>query len=196
MQKLVWQAMFGTIFETLIKKLKFMKLFRQIALSALVTLGTFGAVVYSTSCNKDKCSGVTCQNGGTCNNGDCVCTTGYEGTSCETLSRAKFVKSWSASDLITGGTSPLAYTASIAAGTGSDVTQVIIGNTFSDNFFTVGPITATVNGSTITIPSQNPDANKYSLSGTGTLANSKITWTYTIKNDSTSATQVYSATWQ
>lgn len=172
-----------------------MKSFKHIALGAFLTLSTFGAVLY-TSCSKDKCKDVVCQNGGTCKDGDCVCTTGYEGTNCETLSRTKFVKSWSASDLITGGSTPLSYTANISAGVGADITQVIIGNSFSDNFYVVGPITATVSGSTITIPNQNPDGNKYSLSGSGTLANGKITWSYTIKNDSTSVSQVYSGTWQ
>jgi hypothetical protein len=172
-----------------------MKSIKHIALSAFLTLSAFCAVVY-TSCNKDACKGVVCQNGGTCSGGTCTCVTGYEGTNCETKSRDKFVKSWSASDLITGGTSPLAYSASIAAGVSSDITAVIIGNAFSDNFFTVGPINATISGSTITIPSQNPDGNKYSLTGTGTLSAGKITWSYTIKNDVTSVSQVYSGTWQ
>jgi len=97
---------------------------------------------------------------------------------------------------VSGSSTPISYTANIAAGAGSDVTQVIIGNSFSDNFFTVGPITATVTGNTITIPSQNPDGNKYSVSGTGTLANNIITWSYTIKNDSTSVSEVYSGNWQ
>lgn len=172
-----------------------MRKLKQIALGAFLTVSAFCAVLYS-SCTKDPCKDVTCQNGGTCNDGKCTCTTGFEGTNCEIKSRDKFVKSWSASDLISGGSTPLSYTANISAGVGSDVTQVIIGNSFSDNFFTIGPIKATVNGNTITIPLQNPDANKYSLSGTGTLANGKLTWSYTIKNDSTSVSQVYSGTWQ
>jgi hypothetical protein len=170
-----------------------MKSIKHIALSAFLTVSAFGSVFY-TACNKDKCKDVVCQNGGTCSEGNCTCVTGYEGTNCETKSRDKFIKSWSATD-VTGSTS-LPYTASIGASTSSDVTAVVIGNTFSDNFFLIGPIKATVNGNTITIPSQNPDNNKYSLSGTGTLAAGKITWSYTIKNDSTSATSIYSGTWQ
>ena len=38
----------------------------------------------------DDCAGVTCQNGGTCNDGvnayTCTCASGYEGTNCETSS--------------------------------------------------------------------------------------------------------------
>ena len=36
-----------------------------------------------TSCKKDLCQGVVCQNGGTCLNGLCSCPTGYEGPACE-----------------------------------------------------------------------------------------------------------------
>ena len=32
-----------------------------------------------------SCTGVVCQNGGGCNNGVCVCPTGYTGTNCQTL---------------------------------------------------------------------------------------------------------------
>ncbi len=59
-----------------------MKSFKQIALSALLTLGAFGAVTY-TSCNKDECKDVVCENGGTCSGGNCNCLTGFDGTNCE-----------------------------------------------------------------------------------------------------------------
>lgn len=169
-----------------------MKSIKQILLGAFLTVSAFTAVLY-TSCTKDACKNVTCNNGGTCSGGNCTCTTGYEGTSCETQSRTKFIKSWSASDLLTGGTSPIPYTSAIVAGVSTDVTQVLIAD-FSD-FFT-NTVTASISGSTITISSQNPDGNHYNVSGSGTLANGKITWNYTIKNDSTSVTQVYSGTWQ
>ena len=173
-----------------------MKLIKQLVFGAMLTISAFCAVVYSSSCNKDKCKDVTCQNGGVCDGGNCTCLIGYEGTNCETKSRDKFIKSWTASDLQTGASAPLAYSATIVAGTGSDVTQVIIGNTFSDNFYTTGPITATVLDSVITIANQHPDGNKYSLSGAGHISGGKITWAYTIKNDSTNATLVYAGLWQ
>lgn len=189
-----------------------MKLFRQIALSAMITLSAFAAVVY-TSCSKDACKGVTCNNGGTCSGGNCTClthftgvhcdslvcnnggtyngssctcATGYEGTYCDTLSRAKFLKSWSASDM-TGSTS-VVYTANIAAGTG--VTQVLIGN-FS-NFFT-NNTTATISGNTITISLQAPDGNNYQVQGSGTLSAGVITWSYTITDGI--SPQTYTGTW-
>ena len=78
-----------------------MKLFRNIAVAALVTLGAFSAVTY-TSCTKDKCKDVTCNNGGTCSDGNCTCASGYEGTNCDSLSRNKFLKSGGVATYITG----------------------------------------------------------------------------------------------
>ena len=168
-----------------------MKTLRLIALSALVTVASATAI-FSTSCSKDACKDVTCQNGGTCSDGTCVCPTGYEGTSCETMSRTKFTKSWSATDHLVGGTFVASYTANISAGTAT--TDVLIGTSFSDNFFTHN-INATVAGNTITIVSQKPDNNHYVVAGIGTYASGSITWNYTITNDSTSVTQTYTGTW-
>ena len=60
-----------------------MKKTRSVIVTTLIALLGFGAAVY-TSCNKDRCSNVTCQNGGTCNNGSCTCPTGYTGANCQT----------------------------------------------------------------------------------------------------------------
>lgn len=173
-----------------------MKLIKQLVFGAMLTISAFCAVVYSSSCNKDKCKDVTCQNGGVCDGGNCTCLIGYEGTNCETKSRDKFIKTWTASDLQAGASTPTAYSATIVAGTGTDVTQVIIGNSFSDNFYTVGPITATIFDSTITIALQHPDADRFSVIGSGVISGGKITWAYTIKNDTTNVSHVYAGTWQ
>jgi hypothetical protein len=173
-----------------------MKSIKQIAVTVLLSIGAFGSVVY-TACNKDKCKDVNCANGGTCNAGNCVCATGYEGTNCETQSRTKFVKTWAATDTLTGGSFRTSYVGSISAASGADVTQVIIGNTFSDNFFSIGPIKANISAdSTINIPSQKPDNNHYVLSGTGVLSGGVLKISYTITNDSTNSTQAYYGVWQ
>ncbi len=52
-----------------------MKSIKHIALTAILAVSAFGAVLY-TSCNKDACKGVTCQHGGTCSGGTCTCPTG------------------------------------------------------------------------------------------------------------------------
>lgn len=49
-----------------------------------------GAVTF-TACQKDPCTGLTCQNGGSCDDGFCRCQTGYEGVQCETKTADKFI---------------------------------------------------------------------------------------------------------
>ena len=60
-----------------------MKKTRPVIATAIITLLTFGAIVY-TSCTKDRCKNVMCQNGGTCSNGYCSCPSGFQGDHCET----------------------------------------------------------------------------------------------------------------
>jgi len=55
---------------------------RNIISASFVTLSVFMTVTY-ISCIKDKCSSVSCQNGGTCSNGSCICPSEYSGTNCE-----------------------------------------------------------------------------------------------------------------
>lgn len=61
-----------------------MKNIKVILFSGVLTLMSFGAIVFS-ACTKVKCENVTCQNGGSCSNGVCSCPTGYSGTFCETV---------------------------------------------------------------------------------------------------------------
>jgi len=169
-----------------------MKSIKNIALSALLTVGAFGAVTY-TACNKDECKDVVCQNGGTCSGGNCTCTTGYEGNRCETASRAKFIKTWTATDMEVGGSALPTYNAIITAGT--SITDIKIAK-FSDAYF-INDVLATVQGNTITIASQAPDGDNYRVAGAGTFnaVDGKITWSYTITNPQ-GVTKSYTASWQ
>jgi hypothetical protein len=73
------------------------KPFGSILLSALVTIVTFSVVPYM-ACHKDKCVDVQCLNKGVCDNGNCICLTGYEGPKCDTLSRNKFIFTFNGGD--------------------------------------------------------------------------------------------------
>jgi hypothetical protein len=140
---------------------------KNIFFSVALTLGAFTAITY-TACNKDECKDVVCQNGGTCVSGACSCPSGYEGTNCETLWTTKFIKTWTApSDQnVASGVKLNPYTCIITQG--SAMNTLIIGTGFYDNFFQHS-INATVNGNTLTIPSQQPDgAANYTVSGSAT----------------------------
>ena len=75
-----------------------------------------------SSCKKDPCKDITCQNGGTCNDtGLCECAAGYEGTMCEVAIAKRFVGNYHAMyDCVSAdntvaiemqpGTNPLALT--------------------------------------------------------------------------------------
>lgn len=70
----------------IILKDQLMKSFKLIALSIFATLSLFCAVLYTSSCSKDGCKGVTCLNGGSCGGGVCSCTIpGTGGTNCEII---------------------------------------------------------------------------------------------------------------
>lgn len=167
-----------------------MKNLKSILLASILTVGAFTATIF-TSCNPDACKDVVCANGGTCTDGNCSCPVGYEGTTCNTESKAKFIKNWTASDLAAGSSTPIPYSCVIATGAG--ITNVIIAKTFSDDFF-VNNITATVNANTITIASQEPDNDGYKVNGTGTYSNGIITWNYTLTNPANTALN-YTGTW-
>jgi hypothetical protein len=106
-------------------------------------------IVVDVSCNTDKCKTIICSNGSYCNMGSCICTAGYEGVSCSTPSRDKFVGNWMVYEK--GSASFGAqYPISIVADS-NIITDVWIYN-FYDYF--KAPILATISNFTITIPNQ------------------------------------------
>jgi hypothetical protein len=141
-----------------------MKKARLILTASMLSIAAFSAVTLS-SCSKDE-----------------TCLPGYEGKDCKTEMRTKFMKTWNANE--TSGTEQLVYTCNVAAGT--NVNQVVISKTFSDNFFQ-NNVNATVDGNIITIPSQKPDGSgsEYSVEGSGTYTGGEISWSYFLIKDAT-----------
>lgn len=86
-------------------------LVKRITATASVVMLAFGSVLYS-SCEKDKtttvtdvkCASVVCQNNGSCMNGVCYCTAGYEGDHCEVASVNRYIGKWSVQENISGST--------------------------------------------------------------------------------------------
>lgn len=148
-----------------------MKSIKQIALGAALTIGAFGTVLY-TSCNPDPCKDVTCQNGGTCNEGNCVCPTGYEGTNCETKSRDKFIGTYVGNEICTVGTDN--YTMMLAAN--SDALKLTMTNLYNDN------ITATCTMAATDSFSFSGSQGGATFSGTGRLSVNTLTVRYTLTN--------------
>jgi hypothetical protein len=205
-------------------KMKYMKSASRILLTSALTALSFGAITY-TACKKDKCkdvscqnggvcsggvcncpanysgshcevagacAGIVCQHGGTCNNGICACPSGYEGSYCETESRAKFTKTWNASDTDSYNNNPVsAYQPVISNDT--TITQVRV--SLMRNGFFSHDVIATVNGDSLIIASQQPDAsiNNYSISGSAVYVNDTIYWRYQM---TTPGIANYKGTWR
>lgn len=151
-----------------------MKSIRNLAFSALLTIGAFTAITY-TACNKDECKDVVCNNGGTCAAGVCVCPTGYEGTSCDTKVRDRFVGKWTGSDVCGLGTYNI--TLNISASSTNGITALV------DNpggFGSAVTITGEVTSSTTLSFTKQDVGSGRSLTGTMTFNNNAMTFSYTV----------------
>ncbi len=56
----------------------------------------------TTSSPSGPCTGIVCQNNGTCLNGECQCIPGYEGLSCEKASNSRYLGKWNVTEKIIG----------------------------------------------------------------------------------------------
>jgi len=68
-----------------------MKSLKLVVLSLIVALSVFCGI-WSTSCSKDACKGVVCQNYGTCAGGLCKCDSGLGGPTCAIIYRNIYSK--------------------------------------------------------------------------------------------------------
>lgn len=174
------ERIFGTKFVIQLKKTTSMKSIRNIAFSALLAVGAFTMVTY-TACTKDECKDVVCQNGGTCVTGTCNCPTGYEGTNCETITRDKFVGTYTGTENCTVGSD----TYSITIDKNSDDLKMTYKNVYNQNYSAVCTVT---NTTTFTF---NETQNGATFTGTGTLNGNTLTVDYTITDALSSNTCKY-----
>ena len=128
-----------------------MRSFAKIVLITIIFTSIAIIAIPYFSCNKDKCKGVSCLNGGVCHGGTCTCTVGYGGANCSVPWRNKFLGSWS--QISTGGSPSSAgqflVTISGAAGGIDSVAILNFGNTFTS------PVIAYLTASdTLIIPPQ------------------------------------------
>jgi len=144
-----------------------MKKMKMYLMTAILGVASLSMVF--TSCNTDECKDVVCVNSGVCNpdNGNCDCPTGYEGETCEILSRAKFINSagWLADETGSNSGAVPDFDVEIKANTIND-NAVYIENVW--DYFSAD-VDATIDGNVISIPRQEPDSDGFYVEGSGTI---------------------------
>ncbi len=139
---------------------------KTIFLSAISVISAFSFVTL-TSCD-DKCKTISCAYGGICNEGKCLCKSGYEGPQCETLMRKKFLDTWVVTE--TGTITDSRQYSLVIEGQDGNESGVRIKNFYNNNLS--APVNAFVrNGDTLTIGLQTID--KYSIVGEGWIQDEK-----------------------
>lgn len=134
----------------------------------------------SSCCNNLSCgaNGTLNQANGACN---CICDAGYEGASCNVLSRDKFLGSYSVNDACSASGSGV-YSVTISANAGA-INQVRISNFW--NAF-ISPVVASVVENDLTIAPQEPDGDGFFVSGSGVISSSGgtsvLTISYTVED--------------
>ncbi len=148
-----------------------------------VVLGLSTAMLFPSCKKDDPCDDVVCQNGGTCNDGNCACAGGYEGSTCGTEVRAKFLSAYNVTEACPSGNYNYQITITTSS---SGVDRVIINNFGGYNV----SVSGSVSGSSLTIPNQqiNVQGTAATFSGSGQLSGNILTISYTISSGSSSET--------
>jgi hypothetical protein len=133
---------------------------RTIFASALVAIAGFTAVTLS-SCEEDKCKGISCAYGGSCSEGICNCPAGYEGPQCETINRDRFLGIWYVNE---DGSWSNAAQYSVAIEGEGEITKIKI-SPFNNQLRL--DVIASVKGDTMTIPQQVVEG--YTVEGMGVI---------------------------
>lgn len=149
---------------------------------------TFG-IASLNSCT-DACKDVVCQNGGTCVDGSCDCAAGYEGTNCETETRAKILGTFQVEENCTV-TGPAQYNVTISSSS-ADVLNVIV-TPFGG--YTGASGTLKLDGSTLTLSGITGTTLLFTgFSGTVNASGSTITGVSYTVSDGTD-TETCTGTW-
>ncbi|HXS36422.1 MAG TPA: hypothetical protein VN721_06955 [Flavipsychrobacter sp.] len=152
-----------------------MGFFKQIATTSFLVIAAFTTVTY-VACNKDKCGGTTCQNGGTCIENKCVCSTGYNGSDCGTSWSTEYTGTYSCTQTCRPSTTPGTWTSSVTTYANSAEDTVVISN-FGNSGMNVNAGVDSSNHIYI-LPSDNA-GNTGNGSGSYNTSNNTLTINYT-----------------
>lgn len=167
---------------------------RNIAISFLSVAAL--AVMFLASSCADPCKDIDCGANGTCVEGTCVCNNGYEGANCESRMTAKFAGTFDVNEPCTSNTYTYVCTISESS---SDISRVNFNNFYdaSGSFGITQSVYGTVDGSSITIPSQTvtDGVDSITVSGNGTIVATTgvITLAYNLTTNGAPATDACSA---
>ncbi|MFM2225194.1 MAG: hypothetical protein RJA07_1396 [Bacteroidota bacterium] len=176
-----------------------MKSIKSIFIVIILSVASI-SILSLNSCKKSKlsCDGVSCKNGGVCVNGNCSCTTGYEGSDCGNFIRDNFVATYNGNLEYNANSKNNIYAKSMTIAAGTGFNQVVISTVgvevFTNQYELSFANQASVNGvidfsnNSITVPEQmDADGNIYSGSGS-ILSGNKFTFTYYTTNTSNNYT--------
>ncbi len=143
----------------------------SVCTTSLMAFSLFYVSCSRTSIDSNKCHAIACAHGGICNDGVCMCPSGYEDANCATTTRDKFTGTYNVTETgtVTGFRQ---YTLSISNDPNS-ITGVLINNCY--NYFS-SAVRATVVGDTITIPNQQ--LNGHIVFGTGRIYSDSLALPY------------------
>ena len=149
----------------------------------------FSALTLS-SCKKDPCKNVSCQNGGTCQDGNCKCNLPWEGSKCEVDARDKFTGAWQGSE---NCGSPRNYNTTIGKSQASPVRITIYEPDFQINYY--AELTSSTN---FTIPQQTYTVGTavLQINGNGSLNGNTLIMNVTYNVGSDAFTCSYTLTRQ
>lgn len=129
---------------------------------------------------KDACADITCLNGGTCVEGDCVCADGFEGTDCGTKSVTKFVGNYNTNEICSTGN--YSYSSELQASASNDLRMIIT------NLYELGEnVTAELDaGSTTSFTIPSVTIQGLTIQGTGSINTdgTTVTINYTVNDGS------------
>lgn len=154
---------------------------RVVFLTVLSVMSIFALSTYFSACKPDACKtrAVECRNSGTCLDGNCICAKGYEGDSCQFRVNEKFNSHYACirTELINGtGINDNDDTLRVKANNDRFSIQIY---SIRDSLYEV--LNATVDGNSITIPTQNHEfpfsATVYKYYGSGSLNSGVLTIT-------------------